>query len=362
MAPFPYDTQFRKLMYLSQDGTGDELFAELLRNGPLIHQPLVAFLEQNQDDENCGILLQLLAKEAGHRAAPLLMKFAESAHVSLRVSAAISLGWIRARAAIPVLDQLVGEDPSPEVREEALAALHEVLRDWPGMASTLRYHKMHPTPAQAEQTESMRLIHAASLPRILAVKYLVVPLREEDGSLIMAVRNGSEKRMLGLLSSLTGKSVKLEAWTPSKLELAIEQLYKTGDDDFQEMVHSLTVPARDDLYDTILAGIRLDEPLAPMSESIDSVEAAQAFLSHCLRCGATKATVQLHGEARLIVDEVELAKISRGIGERIMRTFYYLFRGENRGTLVVQGADGSRKIEFHISVEDTVFEFSFPRA
>lgn len=288
-----YEHQFQQLMELQECGDGDGLFAELLRHGPSIFEPLSDYILRDPDNPRCAILVDLLSKCLDDRCIRVLMSLLESREAEIRRAAANGLGWNRARVGLEALDTLEGNDPDERVRQEARTAIDEILKDFPKLAELLRHHRTgreagrdisgdhDEVPRQGHDPEqTLKLM--ATLPRLLAVKYKTVPLHfSPNDQLHLAVRNGSERRLIATMSELTGHGVELHGWPEDKIELAIEQLYKLGDDDFCAFHNSLTPLARDEVVEVIIAGVRPNEPGCPLSEVNDAVEAAQVFLSCC---------------------------------------------------------------------------------
>ncbi len=268
--------------------------AELLRSGPGIFSPLADFLIGQTPDPRHAPLVTLLGKTMDERAIPILVKMLDSDEWELRRAAANALGWNRARAALESLDRLEGEDPDPHVRQEARAALDEILRELPGLASRLTHHRpldREPdatTPASHDEVprhgpdEEQRLKLIAAFPRLLALKYQAVPIHFSPGErLHMGVRMGSERRLVATLSALTGTHVQLQPWPLNRITQEIEKLYAMGDDDFCAFHERLTPLARDEVVEIVLSGVRPDEPGCPLDEVNDAVEAVQVFLSCC---------------------------------------------------------------------------------
>lgn len=291
----PFDYQFERLMQADEGGGGEThpLFIELLRHGHTLADPLAEFLLRQKEGPRLAILVNLLGKCMDGRAANVLIHFLKSGEPALRRAAANALGWNRSRAGLEMLDRVEGNDPDPAVREEARAAIEEILREFPNLASLLKHHKPLPPPearisgehdlgAPDQPDDHQRLKLMAALPRLLAVKYNALPLHFSPGSqLHMAVNSGSERRLMATLSQLTGYHVQLHPWPPERIRNALETFYTLGDDDFCTFHDRLQPMAREEVVEAVLAGVRTDEPMCPLDESNDAAEAVQSFLS-CL--------------------------------------------------------------------------------
>ncbi|MBI1290074.1 hypothetical protein GC173_02355 [bacterium] len=324
MPPYPYDHQFRKLIALSPSGEGEELFAELLRLGPVIREPLLEFLRSNDHDPEVAVLVELLAKSHGHTAKALLLNFLESPHARLRRSACNAMGWIRAREALTALDRIESEDADPVVRAEARAAIDEILKDWPGLVGTLQHHEMMAGAHGPRGADRLALV----LPRLLALRYNAAPLgMTSDGKLRIAVRQGNERRLMAPLEILTGREIVVEAAPDEVVLAAIEKTYHHGDDDFvqaalevaraaieksgrapsphtyylaENLFGSLTPTAIEELSEEILAAIRPEEPCCPFDEATDAVEGLQSLVAQCCQQGAPEARITV-GDGNLLV-------------------------------------------------------------
>lgn len=291
-SPVPnFDERFRQLM---GPGASEAIVADLIRQGSAILAPLSDFLGRQSETPALVPLLGLLGKCRDDRAVSLLLRFLESPVPELRRAAANGLGWHRARVALETLDRLEGTDPDERVRHECRAAVEEVLKDFPKLAAFLHHHKPLPptTPrpgggapapyddSAPDETQALRLM--ACLPRLLAVKYSAVPLHFAAGDhLHLAVRLGSERRLVPTLAELTGHHVDLHGWTPERVTSALERLYRLGDDDFCSLAAGLTPVARDEVVELVLQAVRPEEPACPLAEANDAVEAVQVFLSCC---------------------------------------------------------------------------------
>lgn len=317
MPPYPYDHQFRKLMALSQTGEGEELFAELLRSGPMIRDPLLEFLTQNSTDPQLAVLIELLVKSQGHASRTTVISFIASPIARLRRAACNAAGWIRCREALHMLDRLEAEDPDPAVRAEARAAIDEILKDWPGLVGNLQHHEI---ASSTRTSERLPLV----LPRLLAQRYNVAPLGlTSAGVLRIAVRNGNERRQLAPLEALTGREVVLEGTSDDVIRSAIEKTYHHGDDDFiqsaleiarvaterlrhgepgfpyflaENLFGSLTPTAIEELTEEILLGIRPSEPCCPLEEASDAIEGFQSFVAQMHQRHYTEARLSIVGE------------------------------------------------------------------
>lgn len=308
----PYDYQFEKLMELHQEGEGEEsaLFAELLRHGPAIAEPLGQFLVRQKEAPRLAVLISLLGKCMDDRGTGVLLRFLKSPVSELRRAAANAVGWNRARAGLETLDDLEGSDPDPKVREEARRAIEEILRDFPKLALLLKHHRPmeHSAGAipefqpQQQPDEHQRRKLMAALPRLLAMKYSAVPLHFAAGDqLHIAARSGSERRLIAPLTEITGHHVQLHSWSPSRIRQGIEKFYVLGDDDFCTFHDSLTPMAREEVIETILAGVRPEEPACPLDEVNDAVEAAQVFLSLCASMNLATVVIR-HEPPRLVLE------------------------------------------------------------
>lgn len=290
-------------MNLKPGAAAEELFVELLREGGVIVEPLVDFILRQTQEPRIAPLVDLLGKTMDDRAIPVLMRLLESTEPDIRRAAACGLGWNRARAGLEALDNVEGNDTDPKVRIEARAAIDEILRGFPRLEGILRHHVPMPpqdaaTPASHDEVptdhpdEEQRLKLIASLPRLLALKYTAVPMHFSPGhQLHIAVRQGSERRLIPTMSALTNYHVHLHARPAEVIRNAIDKLYLLGDDDFCAFHDRLTPLARDEVVETVLSSVRPDEPACPLSEVNDAVEAVQVFLSCCGHMKLREASV-----------------------------------------------------------------------
>lgn len=296
-----FDRKFRQLMELHELGCADEAFAALLREGPMIIDPLLDFIIEQENSPRLAVLVDLLGKMPDDRVIAVLMRFLYVGVEELRCSAAIGLAWHRARAAIEKLDELYGNDPSPRVREECGRAIEEILRDRPTMATLLHHHPLAQRPAAhgclpvgiEPASDQERLI--AALPRLLAIKYRAVPAAiPGDRLLVISVAPGAASAALEAhLSDLTGHRVTLQTLGHTDdIRAAIDHLYTHGDDDFAVFHQCLRPAARREVVAEVIKNIRPDEPLAPLPECDDAVAAVQAFLGLAVQMRARAARVE----------------------------------------------------------------------
>lgn len=369
----PYDFSFRKLMEAAEGTDTDALFTDLLRHGPSLFDSLSMFILEEEQNPRVAVLVRLLGKTMDDRAIPMLMKLLDSDNVRTRRAAANALGWNRAPASLEALDRLAGTDSDSGVRQEAHAAIEEILRDYPGMKNILRHHMPEgeaageqraaasqttegpATPKQKSPAEKLvdqeKLKLIMALPRLLAFKYRAVPLRfAAADQLHLAIETGRERRMIAPVSAVTGLNVTLTAWPMERVHEQIEKLYTLGDDDFVSFFERLNPIAQRELYDIIRAGIHPNEPASPLDETNDGVEAMQSLLSSCISLHAASATVFMEGTVMRIAatkksgDTVNLNPPAAAIRERLVKTLKIVCEypvDHQKGALTLKYAGGA---------------------
>ncbi len=293
--PSPHDHEFKKLLQTENQAEQEKIFSDLLKLGPQLLKPLHEFIEDTADDPRVRVLVELLGKIMHRDAIPYLVEMLDSEHAEVRSVAANGLGWNRAVAGLEALDRVEGHDSDENVRREARAAIEEILREFPKQRATLKYHQQpdqlpldpkisgeyDEVPTNGPDADQ-RLALMATLPRLLAQKYEAVPIHfSPGGKLHLAVAMDGDRQALSALADLTGHVVELHRHGSGRIKGEIARLYTLGDDDFTAFVDDLTPRARDEVVACIIAGIQPDQPICPLDEANDAVEAIQSFLTLC---------------------------------------------------------------------------------
>ncbi len=311
----PFDPHFHRLIEQQDAASGSEVFADLLKQGSAIIEPLCRFIDRQPDEPRLAVLVELLGKTMDRQTITALVDLLNSDVPEIRRAAANGLGWNHAVQALEALDWLEANDGDARVRQEARAAIEEVLRLFPKQRETLVHHKAtnepgariageHDEVPTGAPDEAQRLRLMAALPRLLALKYRAVPLHISPGDkLHLAVRGGGERYLIAALADLTGLHIELHNWTNDRIQKAIDELYTLGDDDFCTFHAGLTPMARDEVVERVLSGVRPQEPSSPLSESHDAAEAVQFFLSTCCFLRVGLATIHSTPHAMTIVAE-----------------------------------------------------------
>ena len=289
----PEDYQFEKLMELAEAGRSGELYARLLRKGPAIFAPLANFLIRQPNEARSAVLIDLLGKLGDERAVPLLMRFLDIPVPELKMAAATALGWLQAPAALEKLDEVEGGDRDPAVRQEARAAIEQILARFPNLAHLLRHHSCPPSPGHEGKPGELEFALVRAVPRLVAFDFKVVPLAiPGDGTIRLAARTGAAEESLDPLRAIIGLKLDVTHWTSDRIHDAQERLYTLGDDDFCDFAGELRPQVRRELARIILDGVRPDEPICPLDEAQDAVDAVQAFLSLCCSTPETRAIIE----------------------------------------------------------------------
>ncbi len=289
----PEDYQFEKLMNLAEAGRAGEHYARLLRKGSAIFDPLANFIIRQPNNARLAVLIELLGKLGDDRAVPLLMRFLEIPVPELKIAAATALGWLQAPAALEKLDDIEGNDPDPDVRHEARTAIEQILLLVPNLAHVLHHHSCMPKHGLEGQPGELEFRLIRALPRMIAFEFKCVPLAITDGSTLrVACRTGTPEEALAPLARIVGLELDATHWTADRIHDAQERLYTLGDDDFCEFHGELRPETKAELRRLILAGVRPEEPVCPLDEATDAVEAVQAFLSLCASNEDTRAIIE----------------------------------------------------------------------
>src|SRR5690606_9749358 len=196
----PNEFQYEALLVYHEGGNveeRDKIFERLLHRGPEIFDSLAEFVIKQPNEPRLEILLELLAKLGDLRAAPILIRFTEIEVDELRVQAVIGLGWLRARAALEILDVLEASDPCEDVRTEARIAVEEILRDFPNLRSMLKHHQtlsIGDEPIQRDSDDDIRRTTppggeerqrlVGMFPRLLALRFKAIPLGVGPGGVM----------------------------------------------------------------------------------------------------------------------------------------------------------------------------------
>ncbi len=312
----PYDHQFEKLAMMKEGRDRDELFGELLREAEDVLQPLMNFLKRAEETEELCVLVDLLGKISEKEAIPLLIDFLNSEVSEIRRSSALALGWCQAVQALERLDEVEEFDHDEKVQYEARQAIEEILRTFPRQRETLKYHKAldsdmdpeiageHDTVPTDKPDPEQKIKLMAALPRLLAVRYDVLPLHFSHGDkLHVAVRADADRNLISRLSDLTGKHIELHSWTPSDIQIGIDEFYTLGDDDFCTFNDQLTQFAQDEVREILLSTVRDDEPACPLDEANDAVEAIQSLFTACCSMKISELTIKYKATAMSIAAE-----------------------------------------------------------
>lgn len=358
---YSFDYQFELLMELHENGEQEEAetrFVHLLRDGAQLYNPLADFLLRQPNEPRVAILIELLAKTGDQRAVPILMRFLDISVAELRFSATVALGWLRAPAALEKLDRLEANDPEPTVREEARLAIDEILDERPALASLLHHHQpLFPEMPKGTATDDSnaswldvdQLRHLRRVfPRLLASRYAAVPLHfRHNGTLLMAVPAGQEATLRGKLAELTGHHVELRPWTKERINQTIQRVYIEGDDDFCQEGMRLTPSARKELTQIVLEGLAPDEPLCPLDEANDGVEALISFLSTLVQMDSRRAIVESRPTGEMILriglesrGQISVVPPTAHLRECFLRALLFLAGIEE----VQDGAAGSKGV------------------
>ncbi|MDX2175137.1 MAG: HEAT repeat domain-containing protein [Candidatus Sumerlaeia bacterium] len=283
-----FDHRFELLMELYGQGEAEGLQRQLLHEGARLYGPLMNYILRQPNEPRVAVLLTTLAKLDDQRAVPVLIRFLDIHLPELRRAAALSLGWLRAPAALEKLDSVEEKDPDETVRAEAAAAIDEILREYPNLSHVLRHHGTRESASTEEVSMSPGMPkatpHDAKLmkcvPRLVADKYQAVPIRYgADGKLHVAALLGRSSRLRDTLSEIAGHPVTLESWPLSRIRPAMQALYRLGDEDFCYWHDQITEAALGECASRVLARVEPDSPLCPLDEAVDAIEAVRAVLA-----------------------------------------------------------------------------------
>src|SRR5690606_10406621 len=239
------------------------------------------------------ILLELLAKLGDLRAAPILIRFTEIEVDELRVQAVIGLGWLRARAALEILDVLEASDPCEDVRTEARIAVEEILRDFPNLRSMLKHHQtlsIGDEPIQRDSDDDIRRTTppggeerqrlVGMFPRLLALRFKAIPLGVGPGGVMgLAVDPAVTPDPRETLKASLGREVELHGWPLSRIYERLLTFYEWGDDDWVRWPEHLAPVTMEAIRSIVLEGVSAEEALPALQDASDAVEAAQSLLS-----------------------------------------------------------------------------------
>ena len=283
--------QFEQLLDAAREGDRErkeELREKILHQRQETFDPLTEFILEQPFEPWLAELLDLLGKMGDPRGARILVEFVSNPVEELRMQAAIGLGWLRARMGLEPLDEMEGTDESEAVRQEARVAIEEILRDHPQLRSMLKYHEPlalpeNPLPPTSPMSFTPDRRLAGRFPRLLALKYHVVPLGFESAdTLAFAIPEEADSaEMTKVLSELTGSAVELRAWPRKRIGDHMVSFYQWGDDDWVQFRGELTAEAWKLLSETILDSIRPEELHPALSDCADGLEAVQSFLALC---------------------------------------------------------------------------------
>jgi len=295
----------------ADNAAAKELFSRLFHEKKEVFEPLTEYLAKNQETSGISILIELLGKMRNSTSAPLLLNFLKSKDRDVRFQSIIALGWLRARAALEDLDEIEARDPDEEIKREAGIAIEEILNDFPNMRDQLKFHqkiaiKRNPitmdseeqiaatTPPSVEQRRSL----VGMLPRMLAMKYRVVPLGIGPGGVVgLAVDKNTSDDPTEFFAKLFGRKVDLHGWPKEKIYERIISLYRWGDNDWVLFGENMSDEARKEITDLVLSGVHPAEPQTPLSECQDACEAVQSFFSICRQEQIKSAVIEyIEGE------------------------------------------------------------------
>ena len=312
--------QFQELQELVDQGDDQaarELFEKLLKAGSEIYDSLTTFIIEHPNAPRLAILLELYAKLGDPRAVPILMRFLELEVPELRLQAVIGLGWLRARVALEKLDEMEAGDPEENVREEARAAIEEILRDYPTLRKLCPKHRPLEVARLVEQDSDLDIARtvlppddhrrrlAGIFPRLLARHHRATPLWLGSGGVIsFAIPRDTQPGPADALRALTGREVELHAWPRERVYDWMLQFYAWGDDDWLAPGAELTDEALDQIASLVLQQIVPEEPHPALPDCADATEAATAFLSICAMGDHTSAVIEhapAEGQLRLVV-------------------------------------------------------------
>jgi len=292
----PHEFQYEALLAHHEAGDSEErekIFERLLHRGHELFDSLAEFVIKQPNEPRLAILLELLAKLGDVRAVPILIRFTEIDVPELRIQAVIGLGWLRARAALQILDTLEDSDSCEEVRTESRIAIEEILRDFPNLRSMLKHHKTlsigdEPILRDSDEdirrttppggTERQRLV--GMFPRLLALRHKAIPLGVGPGGVMgFAVDPAVTPDPRETLKKLVGREVELHGWPLSRIYQRLLTFYEWGDDDWVQWPENLAPGAMKEICTLVIERIGPDEPLPALPDASDAVEAAQSLLS-----------------------------------------------------------------------------------
>ncbi|MEQ8822286.1 MAG: HEAT repeat domain-containing protein [Sumerlaeia bacterium] len=294
----PRRWQFEEMLVLFENGEHGEaqaLFEKFVERGPEIFDPLADYIIRQPNHPRIAPLIELLGKIGDNRGVPILTRFLEIEVKELRCAAAISLGWMHARAGLEKLDHLEGTDPDEEVRHEARLAIEEILREFPALRGQLKHHESVALPHEPMRVDDEQAIREMTppggeerdrlcclLPRMLAMKLCAAPLGIGPGGVVaVAIKKDAQEDPSDRLTELMGRQVELHGWPREKVFDRILSFYQYGDDDWVKFAHCLTPAARKEITRLLLGKIAPDEPQTPLDECADASEAVLSFLSIC---------------------------------------------------------------------------------
>jgi hypothetical protein len=292
----PNEFQYEALLVYHEGGNveeRDKIFERLLHRGPEIFDSLAEFVIKQPNEPRLEILLELLAKLGDLRAAPILIRFTEIEVDELRVQAVIGLGWLRARAALEILDVLEASDPCEDVRTEARIAVEEILRDFPNLRSMLKHHQtlsIGDEPIQRDSDDDIRRTTppggeerqrlVGMFPRLLALRFKAIPLGVGPGGVMgFAVDPAVTPDPRETLKALLGREVELHGWPLSRIYERLLTFYEWGDDDWVRWPEHLAPVTMEAIRSIVLEGVSAEEALPALQDASDAVEAAQSLLS-----------------------------------------------------------------------------------
>ncbi len=301
-----YQHAFQRLIDLQGTEEGERLFADLLKESPHFIDPLDVFIRELPDTAALCVLIDLLGKTMDRRAVPVLVRLLDSENPDVRRQSAIGLGWLQAVQALQALDHVEGHDPDERVRQEASAAIEEILRDFPKQRETLMNHVpfgeeveevVIPSPEDADHAaldEEARRRLLVALPRLLARQFEVVPLHLDlaDGTLTCASALSGDRSLAPRLGEAIGRPVVLHPASHERVRLLIDELYIHGDDDFVQFNEELTPETFTAARVAFLESLRTDEPAAPLTEANDGCEAVQFLVATCAALDARDVTIK----------------------------------------------------------------------